>query len=193
MPVIFRSVLRLLLSFCLLSLLGAAHGQTLANDTAAALSLTRSVSIPLNAVKLFDNAMEAWTWTYGQEPGARLLRSDREAGVIEGVARVNFRSEMLLNREETMGTIQYRVIIHVKAGECRTVVTELSHTGDRNAPRNGIHLGLLTRSDMPSKRVPGMGRLNVVRLYAEVKEQSTAHIQTIMQAFDSRLRATVDH
>ena len=189
MPVNFRLVLRLLSALPALLAVAGALGQSLANDTTAALSLTRSVSVPLNAVKLFDRAMEAWTWTFGQEPGAILLRHDREQGVIEGIARVNFRSEMLNNREETMGIIQYRVIINITAGECRTVVTELTHSGNRNAPRNGIHLGRITRSTVPPRKVPGMGRSNAIRLYQEVKQTATARLQHLMLAFDSRLRA----
>jgi hypothetical protein len=191
-PPNFPPVYRLILALLLVPAIGAASGQSLANDTTAALSFTRSVSVPLNALKLYDRALEAWTWTFGQEPGAQLLRADREQGVIEGIARVNFRSEMLTNREESMGTIQYRVIINIRPGESRTVVTELNHTGNRNAPRNGIHLGLVTRSIAPAGRVPGMGRSNAIRLYAEVKQQATARIQTVMQSFDSRLRAGSD-
>jgi hypothetical protein len=91
-----------------------------------------------------------------------------------------------------MGTIQYRIIIQVKAGECRTVITELTHTGNRNAPRNGIHVGLITRSIVPPGRLPSMGRTNAVRLYAEIKDTANSRITSIMQAFESRLRAGVE-
>lgn len=189
MPVNFRSVPRLLFSLLLILANNVGHGQSLANDTTSAITFTRSVSVPLNAVMLFDRAMEAWTWTFGQEPGSKLLRSDREQGVIEGVARVNFRSELLTNREQSMGTIQYRVIINIKPGECRTVITELNHTGNNNSGRPGIHLGLLTRSVAPPKRIPTMGRTSSIKLYTEVKGTATQRIQSVMQAFDYRLRA----
>ncbi|HMC96367.1 MAG TPA: hypothetical protein VKG92_01825, partial [Flavobacteriales bacterium] len=130
-------------------------------DPATAISYTRSVSVPLNAVQLFDRADEAWTWTFGKEPGARLLIKDRDKGVIEATARLNFRSEMLTQREESMGTVQYHITLQIRAGECRTVVTELTHTGNRNTARGGIHLGLLTHAEGPSHKVPGMGRSNV--------------------------------
>ncbi len=189
MPVNFRLVLRSLLLSPLLVLSAATYPQTLSSDTTAAISFSRSISVPLNSVKLFDKATDAWNWTFGQEPGAQLLRSERENGILEGNARVNFRSQMLSNREESMGVIQYRIIINVKAGECRTTVTELTHHGNYKAPRNGVHLGLLTRSMAPLQRVPGMSRGNSIRLYTEVKELATQRVQELMRAFDARLRA----
>jgi hypothetical protein len=182
----------MVLSIFLLLVCCPFQAQPLSSDTTAALNFTRSVSVPLNGLKLYDRAMEAWKWTFGQEPGAELLRTDREAGVIEGTARVNYRSAMLTNREETMGTIRYRIIINIRPGECRTVITELVHTGNRSSPGNGIHLGLLTRSLTPMVRTPGMGRANATRAYAEIKEHAAARIHTVLQAFDARVRATDD-
>jgi len=163
--------------------------QTLASDTLSALSYSRSVSIGLNAFQLYDKALDAWTWTFGKEPGATLRRSDREAGVIEGTARVNFRSTMLTGREESMGTITYRVIIQVHAGGSRITVNELVHTGNRDALRGGIHLGVLSRASSPQQRVPGLGKGNAERLYTEVKEHANGRITQLMQAFEARLRA----
>lgn len=158
----------------------------------AALNFSRSMSIPLNAVHLFDKALEAWTWTFGQEPGASLKRSDRSGGIIEGTARVNFRSEMLTGREESMGVIQYRVTIMIHAGECRLTVSELTHIGNRSAPRGGIHCGLLTRGLDPTVRVPGLGHGNVQRLYADLKSVSSTRITAVMQSFEARLRASAE-
>ncbi len=189
MPYNFRAVCRPLLALLFSCLIGAVCGQSLANDSTAGLSFTRSTTVPLNAVMLFDRAMEAWTWTFGKEPGGKLLRNDRAAGVIEGTARVNFRSGMLSNREETMGTIQYRVIINITTGECRVMISELEHTGNRSSPSGGIHAGPLVRSAVPPHRVRGMGRSSSMKLYAEVKEVATARINSLMQAFDARLRA----
>lgn len=161
-------------------------------DSTAALRFTRSVSVPLNALRLYDVALDAWTWTWGRQPGATLRRADRQEGVIEGEAQVPFRSQMLTGREESMGIVRYRVVVRVKAGECLTVVSDMAHTGNRTTPRGGVHLGSLTQGEMPTVRVPGMGRNNVVRLYAEVKQVSTEHIRQVMQAFDARLRAMAE-
>jgi hypothetical protein len=192
MPAIFQAVLRFIALLYVPLLVPAIVAQTLANDSTAALLVSRSVSVPLNNLKLFDSALEAWTWTFGQEPGAKLVRSDREQGILEGTARLNFRSQMLTNREETMGVIQYKVIINVRSGECRTMVTEFTHSGNSNGPRNGIHLGMLTRRIIPPVRTPGMGRNNAIRLYKELKDISTLRANTLLAAFEARLRSGMD-
>jgi hypothetical protein len=181
---------QLIIVMLILGLASPMLGQSLAMDSTAAISYTRSVSVPLNAYQLFDKALDAWTWTFGREPGASLRKSDRNAGTIEGVARTNFRSEMLVGREESMGVISYRVVIHVQAGVSRITVSELTHTGNHKTARGGVHLGALTRRSMPIQRVSGMGRANVERLYAEVKAHSNERITALLQAFEARLRAS---
>lgn len=186
---IFRAMHRLMLGILLAFSPVMGMCQALASDTLSALSYSRSVSIGLNAFQLYDKALDAWTWTFGKEPGATLRRSDRETGVIEGTARVNFRSTMLTGREESMGTIAYRITIQVRAGESRLTVNELVHTGNKAALRGGIHLGVLARGNSPQQRVPGLGKGNAERLYAEVKEHANSRITQLMQAFEARLRA----
>lgn len=158
----------------------------------AAVSYTRSVTVPLNAVLLYDKALDAWNWTFGREPGARLLATDRNGGVLEGNARLNYRSAQLSLREETMGTVQYRVVMHVRAGECRVTVSELVHSGNRSTPRGGIHLGQLVRGESPSQRVRGIGGGNIKRIHAEVKSVADARITALLQAFEARLRANAE-
>lgn len=160
--------------------------------TATALSFTRSMSIPLNAVQLYDRTMEAWTWTFGKEPGAKILRTDRETGVVEGTARVNFRSTMLPGREETMGTITYDVQLHIRAGECRVVVSNLTHTGNKTTRIGGIHMRQLMRSDEDAPPCRGLGRSNAVRLHAELRETATARINLLLQTMEGRIRAQTE-
>lgn len=169
----------------------AAQAQEPTSD-ATAVSYSRSVAVPLNGIKLYDKVSEAWTWTLGKEPGAKVLKSDRESGVIEGTARVNFRSAQLLLREESMGTIQYHVLVNVRAGECRITVNELVHSGNKTTARGGVHLGLLTRGLEPVKRVRGAGGGNAKRLYAEAKQVADARITALLQAFEARLRASAE-
>ncbi len=157
-----------------------------------ALGYNRSMTFPLNGVQLFDRATDAWIWTFGKEPGAKVLRSDREAGVIEGTVRLNFRSEMLVGREESMGTVTYHVQVLTRAGECRVVVSGLSHTGNRTTTRGGIHLGQLMRNDTDARPTGGMGRSNVIRLHAEVRGTATTRINTLIQAFEARIRASLE-
>ena len=169
-----------------------ASSQSPADAPATALSYTRSVAVPLNGLLLFDRVAEAWTWTFGKEPGAKLLKKDREGGALEGLARINFRSEQVLLREETMGVIQYHVTLRVQPGECRITVSDLSHTGNRTTPRGGVHMGLLTRGTEPSQRLRGVGGSNSRKVYAEVKRAAETRITSLLQAFEARLRASAE-
>lgn len=168
------------------------HAQGQDAEAATALGFTRSMSIPLNAVQFFDRASEAWTWTFGKEPGARLLGADRTAGILEGAVRLNFRSTMLTGREESMGTVTYHVRLQVHAGECRAVVSGLSHTGNRTTRTGGIHLGTIMRNDADVAQVGGTGRNNLVRLHAEVREAATTRINSLLQAMEARIRASME-
>jgi len=182
------------LTLVLLTLLAYWPGraQDLAQPPGTALSFSRSVSVPLNAAQLFNAASEAYTWTFGKEPGAKMLLTDKAKGTLKGTARMNFRSAMLTGREETMGTVSYVVLAQVSAGECRLTVTELVHTGNKNISRGGIHLKQLVRNDDQVYPAGGMGRSNLIRVHRELREASTAHITGLLQAFEARLRASLD-
>ncbi len=157
-----------------------------------ALSFSRSVIAPLNALQFHDRALDAWNWTFGKEPGGKLVRNDREAGVIEGAARINFRSVMLSGREESMGTISYSVQIQLRAGECRISVINVSHAGNRHTASGGIHLKQLMRVDTDANRAPGIGRTNAMRLHAELREAAERHIADLLQAFEAHIRARLE-
>ncbi|MBL7964644.1 MAG: hypothetical protein JNM31_12475 [Flavobacteriales bacterium] len=176
-----------ILLLLLLALLCSALVQ--APQAATAITYDRSIGVALNGIQIFDKANEAWTWTFGREPGAKLLRSDRGDGLIEGTARFNFRSEMLTGREETMGVVQYRVVIRTTAGECRVVVSELTHTGNRNTAKGGIHVGLLRRGEDAVDHVRGMSRSNAKRLHDELTAQSDTRVTALLRAFEGRMRA----
>jgi hypothetical protein len=165
--------------------------QTLPGDTAAAHSHSASFTLPMNSVQVYDRAMEAWKYSFGQEPGARITKADRSAGTIEGQARVNYRSEVLIGREETMGIIAYRVIIHSEAGKCRVLVTDMDHTGNVHTYRGGIHFGRITRSISPSQRVRGMSGRNAERVLEDMKKQSDGRILEVLKRFGNHIR-TVD-
>lgn len=176
----------------LLAIPGGSRGQVTPIPTPVALFYSRSITVPLNGPLLHDKAVDAWNWTFGKEPGARVLRSIREEGVLEGTARVNFRSQRLWLRDESMGPIQYRVTLQVKAGECKVNVNELIHTGNRTTARGGVHLGLLTQGDRPLKDSPGTSMSGLQRTYAEAKEVAEARIHALLQAFEARLRASAE-
>ena len=157
-----------------------------------ALSLTRSMSIPLNGVQLYDQVLEAWTWTFGKEPSAKILRADREEGVLEGTARINFRSNMLVGREETMGIITYLVHFQVRPGECRAVVTQFVHTGNIKTTRGGIHMGRLMRDETTITSIRGLSRGNTTQLHAELRIAATSRIETLLRTMESRIRSSVE-
>ncbi len=187
-----RRMLRGLTPFLAIAAIAVCRAQGPPVANAPAIVYTRSVAIPLNGLLLYDKVADAWTWTFGREPGARLLRTDRAAGLIEGSARVDFRSEMLTLREESMGSIRYHVLLNVSAGECRITVNELEHTGNRNTARGGVHLGRLTRAEDPAARVRGSGAANSRRLCAEVKAAANQRIAALLQSFEARLRANAE-
>lgn len=181
--------MRILFTLLLYVLLLTAAAQSLDGQPGSALTYSRSVNVALNAVQLHDKALEAWTWTFGKEPGARLLSSDRSSGSIDAVARFNFRSIMLSMREETMGVVQYKVTIRLSAGECRVMVTDLNHIGNRNTTMGGIHVGPLMRASTVGRKIPGMSRSNAMRLQQELQEAANERIKAVMNAFEARLRA----
>lgn len=168
------------------------RAQDVAQDAAPALSFSRSIPVPMNALQLHDAATLAWNWTFGKEPGAKILAADRSRGTIEGSARLNFRSTLLTGREETMGTVSYSIHISVHAGECRILVSDLVHTGNRSTTRGGIHLKQLMRADLDAHRAGGMSRTNIVKVHAEIRERATQHVHALLQAFEARLRASVE-
>lgn len=177
-----------ILLFSLSTAIGAT--QPLSTDEPVALTITRSVSVPLNSLQLFDKALESYKWTFGKEPGAELIRSDRASGVIEAIARVNFRSDQLSMREESMGVIRYKILINTHAGEGTVLVTEFIHKGNHGTSRAGIDLGLLTIGATPNDPPKRMAHSNLVKLYSDAKESANDHVLKVMQDFCSRIRVS---
>lgn len=184
--------MRILSSLLPLLLCGSVTAQSAEPEHGVVLNYSRSLTAPLNALQLHDAATEAWTWTFGREPGARIVATDRSAGTIKATARINFRSAMLTGREETTGTINYNVLIQTQAGTCRISVTDVTHTGNRNTARGGIHLGQLMRDDAQAGKAGGMGRTNIVRVHRELREMADTRIQSLLRSFEARIRANVD-
>lgn len=186
------AVVRSLLTLLAVVLGSIAVAQPPGNGNGAALTFARSVNVALNTLQLHDKAMNAWTWTFGKQPGARVLSSDRASGAIDATARFNFRSAMLTMREETMGVVQYKVTIRVNAGECRVLVSELTHTGNRNTTLGGVHVGPLTRGTGEGRKIRGMSRANGMQLQTELQEASEEHIRALLNAFEAHLRANAE-
>ena len=103
--------------------------------------ITEAVALPLSKAQIYAAAVDAWEFSFGQEPGAKLTDRDTSNNRIVGVARVNYRSAQLGSRLGSMGVINYNITIQTENGQCQVRISHLSHTGNRNAPSGAIDLG----------------------------------------------------
>lgn len=161
-------------------------------DSTAALSFSSSCSLPMNHVQVYAAALEAWQVTFGREPGAALDVKDPEGAALEGRAYIRFRSTQLIGREETMGIISYHVRIQARNGECRILVTDIRHVGNRNSRMGATSVGLLTNASAPPQKVRGMGHKNGVMLWNELKEVAERDIKELERRFGSHLRESTE-
>lgn len=162
-----------------------------AQGASAPLRFSGTVSAPLNAKQMLPHVLQAWRFTFGAEPGAR-MELDTATGTIHGSARFNFRSSGLNGREETMGPIAYRVRIVVRNGECQWIVEDLRHTGNRGAPRGGGDLGLLTTQENAPQRITGMSSPSTNTVWKDAKAQVAERIAALGRALEARIRAAVE-
>lgn len=146
-----------------------------------------TVSAPMNGKQLLAHAEEAWRYSFGLEPGAR-MEVDPGTNSIVGSARFNFRSQFLLGRNETQGPIAYRVRVTILHGECRWTVDELKHTGNRSAMKGGRDLGLLTTDPRPEHALPGMSIMSSAKVWQDAKGQVGERIDAVRRVFEARLR-----
>lgn len=187
----FTRSMRIRSAILFLLLFPALHAQD-APTTGTALGITRHMSIPLNGLLLFDQVAEAYKWTFGNEPGAKILISDRENGILEGYARINFRSEILPGREESMGTIAYHVKFQVHAGECTAMVSGLVHAGNKNAHRRAVNMGQLMRNEDHVTHAAGLSHTFSVKLHAELRTLAETRINALLQNMEARIRANLE-
>ncbi len=166
----------------------AGRAQVAGPDSTAAIVFSRTFTLPLSRIQVYDAALLAWQRSFGAEPAAKLSGTDPESGVLEGSARLNYRSTVLTAREETMGTIAYRVTISAGHGECTVRVTQLVHAGNRNAIKGGLGFGLLTGTVVPPGPHPGVSYRSAIRIYADLKQQTADRINALLAAFGSTLR-----
>lgn len=168
------------------ALVGGASAQL--SDSTAALTFSRTWTIPLSRAKVFEAAQLAWQRSFGLEPAARLGAQDAGLGSMEGSARVNFRSTVLTAREETMGSITYRVSVQAGNGECTVRITQLVHHGNRKALKGGMSFGTLTATIIPPGEHPGISHRNTVRIWADIKQQAQARIEQLLNTFGAVLK-----
>lgn len=151
--------------------------------------LSEDIGLAMNKAQVIAAAQDAWTNSFGQEPGGHLNLVDTENGLLEGSARVNYRSKLLMGREETMGTVVYQVTIQAKNGQCQVRVHNLRHTGNRSAQGGGIDAGTIMEGVAPLEHYPGVGLGVSRRMHADIREAATARLQEILRRFAARLRS----
>ena len=151
-------------------------------------TLSEDIGLAMNKAQVLAAAQDAWNSSFGQEPGGHLNLVDEESGLLEGAARMNYRSKMLMGREETMGTITYQVTIQASNGQCHVRVHNLRHMGNRGAKGGGINAGTIMEGSAPFERYPGVGLSVSKRMHADIREAAATRLRENLRRFVARLR-----
>lgn len=174
--------------FPALLLAGPLLGQDLADESHRPLVLVEAFAVPHSMAQVAQAVQEAWPYSFGQEPGARIVQEDRATGLLEGVARFNYKSSTTGNRLATLGVIEYTISIRAENGLCRIRVSQFRHTGNRNAPGGAIDLGPIYAGTRPQERIPGLSRASAQRFNDDMRDQVKGHLAEVTKAFNKQLR-----
>ncbi|HEY0977366.1 MAG TPA: hypothetical protein VGE21_07835 [Flavobacteriales bacterium] len=177
------TALLLLLAWCTWT-----KGQADTSTAGGGLVISETVALSLSKGRIHEAAKKHWPFTFGQEPGARLEHADASTGMIEGTARLNYRSSIITAREETLGVISYRISIQSNNGQCTVQVSNFRHTGNSGAVGQGIDLGRIYKDQRPSVRVRGIGMSVAQRIHADMQQQCRDRVGQVVRAFAARLR-----
>ena len=151
--------------------------------------LSEDIGLAMNKAQVLSAAQNAWSNSFGQEPGGQLTLVDTDNGLLEGTARLNYRSKLLMGREETMGTVAYQVTIQATNGQCHVRVHNLRHTGNRSAQGGGINAGIIMEGVAPMEHYPGAGLGVSRRLHADIREAANIRLRETLRRFAARLRS----
>ena len=151
-------------------------------------AFTDAIGISLNKAQVIDKAMASWEYSFGLEPGARILSVDRESGTIEGEARLKYRSSILVGREQSMGSVTYKITISAHNGQCAVRVHDLWHTGNRSSPLGPLDAGPVHDGTWPLVHYPSMGLSASRKLHDDIRSQCAARITATLRTFIARLR-----
>lgn len=174
----------------LILVLGTLHAfpQAVPAVDARPLVITDAVALPKSSAQVLQIALKCWTYSFGQEPGARILQVDTADGSIKAVARFNFRSSNLGSREESMGVINYDILVQAENGQCTVRIGHFTHTGNRNTPNGGVDLGLLYADRRPQIKVAGISMTTANRLHDDMGSQVQARLASVVKNFFGALR-----
>lgn len=152
------------------------------------LVLQDAIALQLSRLQVYSAILDAWTYTFGQEPGAKVVLKDAENGLVEATARFNYRSNILADREETMGVIIYHITIQADNGQCKVRISQVQHTGNRNAMGGGIDIGPIYEGERPMTRIPGISLGTAQKVHADMRMQVSTQVRNAMNAFAVRMR-----
>ena len=180
---------RSLVASLLIALTVTAKGQVSPVAATGQFMISEDVGLPMNKAQIVVAAQDAWAASFGQEPAAQLTVVDVENGLLEGTARMNYRSKMLMGREETMGTVTYQVTIQAKNGQCHLRVHNLRHTGNRTAKGGGINAGIIMAGVAPDVHYEGVGLGPSRRMHADIRDAAATRLGEASRRFAARLRS----
>lgn len=164
------------------------HGQEPAPVEAPMTAFTDAVGLSLSKAQVIDKALAAWEYSFGLEPGARILSVDRESGTIEGEARFKYKSTMLIGREQSLGSVTYKVTISAHNGQCAVRVHDLMHTGNRASPHGPLDAGPVHDGVWPLLHYPSIGLSASRKLHDDIRARSGERITAVLRTFSARLR-----
>lgn len=156
------------------------------------LVVVESVALPLSMAQVEKAVRTAWPFTFGEEPGAKVLEDEPGAGRLEASARFNYRASTVGNRQQTLGVINYHISISAENGQCKVRIGQFAHTGNANAPDGPVSMGPLYEGARPPERVPGISLGTADRLHADMRQQVVAHVRAVIGRFAQRLRMEAD-
>ena len=179
-----------ILLFLFSALLAMPQGSTL--DDPRPLVITEAIALPLSLGQVEQAARNAWQYSFGQEPGARLMLDEAGSGRVDGIARFNYRSSSVGSREQTLGVINYKISIQAENGQCRVRISHFSHNGNKSAPGGSVDLGTIYSGPRPAERVAGISAGSAQRLHEDMRTQVSAQMREVLKVFSSRMRQTAE-
>jgi hypothetical protein len=163
-------------------------GQSPVAGGAGPLVITEEVGLAMSKAQVMSAAQAAWESSFGGEPGGHLTLVDTENGIMEGTARMNYRSKMLAAREETMGVVTYAVTVQARNGQCHLRIHNVHHTGNRAARGGGISMGPVMEGTAPDEHYPGMSLGASRRMHSDLRAAAEARLMEVARKFTARLR-----
>jgi hypothetical protein len=184
--------MRALLLLCFGLFCGSLIAQGTGDPPATALSFSRTTSIPLNKVQLHDRALEALAATFGREPGAKVLLTDRESGDHRSGRSDEF---PFGDVDGSRGNHGHHRLFHPCSSECRRIAGGRIGFSAYGEPQHGTwwHKRWETDADDDhAQTTAGLGRSNVVRVHAELRELATKRINSLLQSMEAYIRANME-